>query len=97
MEARNKEKSVVVHTAGTMAEAMVIRALLESAGIRSPGSISSDPFPLRESPEGTHGEEIVVMESEADLAKEIIAEYLKAGASGVGDDSVDAANSESES
>ncbi len=64
-----------------MAEAMVIRSLLQSAGIRSPGSVSMDPFPLREAPEGTHGEEIVVMESEAKTAKEVIATYLRAGSS----------------
>jgi len=54
---------------------MVIRALLESAGIRSPGSVSTDPFPLRETPEGTHGVEVVVLESEAKAAEKIIAEY----------------------
>jgi hypothetical protein len=33
----------VVHTAGTLAEAMVIGSLLESEGIPSPGSVSTDP------------------------------------------------------
>jgi hypothetical protein len=80
-EADQNERSVVIHVAGTMAEAMVIRSLLQSAGIRSPGSVSMDPFPLREAPEGTHGEEIVVMESEAKTAKEVIATYLRAGSS----------------
>ncbi|HEY4741192.1 MAG TPA: hypothetical protein VIH76_11410 [Candidatus Acidoferrales bacterium] len=80
-EADQDERSVVVHVAGTMAEAMVIRSLLQSAGIRSPGSVSMDPFPLRESPEGTHGEEIVVLESQAETAKDVIATYLRAGSS----------------
>ena len=80
-EADQNERSVVIHVAGTMAEAMVIRSLLQSAGIRSPGSVSMDPFPLREAPEGTHGEEIVVMESEAKIAKDVIATYLRAGSS----------------
>jgi hypothetical protein len=71
------ERVVVAHTAGTAAEAMVIRGLLESAGIRSPGSVSTDPFPLREPPEGTHGVEIFVLESQADHARRIIEEYLK--------------------
>lgn len=71
------ERVVVAHTAGTAAEAMVIRGLLESAGIRSPGSVSTDPFPLREPPEGTHGVEIFVLESEAERARRIIEEYLK--------------------
>ena len=60
-----------------MAEAMVIRGLLQSAGIVSPGSVSTDPFPLREPPEGTHGTEIVVLESHADEARRLIAEYLR--------------------
>jgi len=71
-----KERVVVAHTAGTIAEAMVIRGLLETAKIKSPGSVTSDPFPLREPPEGTHGVEIYVLESQADEARKIIAEYL---------------------
>ncbi len=59
-----------------MAEAMVIRGLLQSEGIVSPGSVSSDPFPLREPPWGTHGTEIVVLESHAEEARRLIAEYL---------------------
>ncbi len=71
------ERIIVAHTAGTMAEAMVIRALLESAGIPSPGSASPDPFPLREPPGGTHGVEILVRESQAGEARRLIGEYLK--------------------
>ncbi|HYL68689.1 MAG TPA: hypothetical protein VEX69_05960 [Candidatus Limnocylindria bacterium] len=71
------ERVVVVHTAGTTAEAMVIRGLLESEGMRSPGSVSTDPFPLREPPEGTHGVEIYVLESQMEKARRIIAEHLK--------------------
>jgi hypothetical protein len=71
------EKAVVIHTAGSMAEAMVIRGLLLSAGILSPGSVSTDPFPLREPPEGTHGTEIVVLESHSGEARRIISEYLR--------------------
>jgi len=55
---------------------MVIRGLLESAGIASPASTSTDPFPLREPPKGTHGVEIQVLESQADEARRIIADYL---------------------
>jgi hypothetical protein len=55
---------------------MVIRALLESEGIASPGSVSTDPFPLRETPEGTHGVEVYALESRAEEAKTIIAEHL---------------------
>ena len=81
------EKAVVVHTAGSMAEAMVIRGLLQSAGIASPGSVSTDPFPLREPPEGTHGTEIVVLESHADEARRLIAEHLRDNKSSESDDS----------
>ena len=70
------ERVVVVHTAGTTAEAMVIRGLLKSEGIRSPGSVSTDPFPLREPPEGTHGVEIYVLESQAERARRIVEEHL---------------------
>jgi hypothetical protein len=71
------ERVVVVHTAGTTDEAMVIRSLLESEGIASPGSSSTDPFPLRETPEGTHGVEVYALESRAEQAKRIIAEHLR--------------------
>jgi hypothetical protein len=71
-----REGSVVVHHAGTSTEALIIRGLLESAGIRSPASVSSDPFPLREPPEGMQGTEIVVLESQAEEARRIIADYL---------------------
>jgi hypothetical protein len=56
---------------------MVIRGLLESEGISSPGSVSHDPFPLRETPEGTHGVEVYVLESRAEEAKKIIAQHLR--------------------
>ncbi len=71
-----REKVLVVHEAGTWTEAMVIRGLLESAGIESPASTSTDPFPLREPPKGTHGVEIQVLESQAEEARRIIREYL---------------------
>jgi hypothetical protein len=73
----SQERVVVAYTAGTAAEAMVVRGLLESAGISSPGSVSNDPFPLRESPEGTHGVEVYVLEPRAEEARKLIAEYQK--------------------
>ncbi len=75
-EAPTREPVVVVHQAGTWTEAMVIRGLLESAGIESPASTSTDPFPMREPPKGTHGVEILVLSSQADDARGIIADYL---------------------
>jgi len=62
------ERVVAVHTANTLAEAMVIRGLLESAGIDS-----TDPFPLNESAD-MHGLEIYVRESQADDARRVISE-----------------------
>jgi hypothetical protein len=77
MTENSAERVVVVHTAATTSEAMVIRGLLESAGISSPGSGSSDPFPVRDAPEGTHGVEVYVLEPRAKEARKVIAEYLK--------------------
>jgi hypothetical protein len=71
-----RERSVVVHQAATTTEAMIIRGLLESSGIASPGSTSSEPFPMREPPQGMHGVEIVVLESQAEEARRIIQDYL---------------------
>jgi hypothetical protein len=65
---------------------MVIRGLLESEGMRSPGSVSTDPFPLREPPEGTHGVEIYVLESQMEKARRIIAEHLKKEGAGSHED-----------
>lgn len=73
----SKEKTVVVHSAGSNTEAMVIRGLLESAGISSPGSSTTDPFPMAEPGDDYHGSDVVVLESQADKARKIIAEYLK--------------------
>jgi hypothetical protein len=84
------EPSVVAYKAGSAEEAMVIRGLLESAGITSPGSASADPFPIPENPESPHGVEIVVLESQADEAREIIEEYQKAGTAKLADANPDA-------
>jgi len=66
----------LVHQAGSSTEAVVIRGLLESAGLASPGSAGSDPFPMREPPEGFRDTDIVVLESKAEEARKIIADYL---------------------
>ncbi len=75
-EKRTGEPLVVIHEAGTLTEAMVIRGLLQSAAIESPPPTSTDPFPLREPPKGTHGVEILVLQSQADEARRIIAAHL---------------------
>lgn len=74
------EAVVVAHVAENATEAMVIRGLLQSAGIDSPGSVSSDPFPIPENPEGPHGTEIFVLESQVDEARRVIEEYTKSDA-----------------
>ncbi|MGH9740283.1 MAG: hypothetical protein ACRD4X_17105 [Candidatus Acidiferrales bacterium] len=82
----SRERAVLVHAADSIAGAMVIRGLLESAGIRSPGSASSNPFPVSESPGGGRGVEIYALESQAEEARNLIDEYLRASESGADDD-----------
>ena len=65
---------------------MVIRGLLESDGILSPDPVAADPFPMNEPPEGTHGTEVYVLESQAEEARSIIKAYRT-------DDTASAANS----
>ncbi len=77
-EEYSNERVVIAHVAENATEALVIRGLLESAGIQSPGSVSTDPFPIPENPEGPHNVEIFVLESQADEARKIIAEYQAA-------------------
>jgi hypothetical protein len=79
-EERSNERVVVAHVAESATEAMVIRSLLESAGIATPGSVSTDPFPIPEDPENPHNLEILVLESQADEARKVIAEYLAGNA-----------------
>jgi hypothetical protein len=71
------EQTVVVHRAGSWTEAVVIRGLLESAGIASPALTRTDPFPLGEPPADFPGVEILVRESEAEEGRRIIEEYLE--------------------
>jgi hypothetical protein len=88
--ANDPEPAVIAYMAGSPEEAMVIRGLLESAGITSPGSESSDPFPIPENPESPHGLAVIVLESQADEAREIIDEYQKAGTAKSSDANPDA-------
>jgi hypothetical protein len=69
------ERTEVVHVAGTWTEAVVIRGLLESAGIIVPNPVSTDPFPMREPPQGPHDTEIRVLQSQAEEARRLIEEY----------------------
>ena len=85
----SREKVVVAYTAGSAEEAMVIRGLLASNGIDSPGSDSTDPFPLNEPLDASHGVDILVLESQADEARRIIEEYLKDNAASSSSDSAE--------
>lgn len=76
-----REKVVFIHSAGSVTEAMVIRGLLESAGITSPGSETTDPLPMNEPREGIRAADVLVRESQAADARRIIAEFLKANES----------------
>ncbi|HEV2388449.1 MAG TPA: DUF2007 domain-containing protein [Candidatus Acidoferrales bacterium] len=76
------EETVVVHRAESWTEAVVIRGLLESAGIASPPLTRTDPFPMSEPRADFPGAEILVHESHAEEARAIIAEYLAGNASG---------------
>jgi hypothetical protein len=81
----SQEKVVVAYAAGNAEEAMVIRGLLASNGIDSPGSASTDPFPMSEPLDGSHGVDVLVLESQAEEARKLIAEYLKDNASSSSD------------
>jgi hypothetical protein len=72
----DEQRTVMVHQAGSSTEAVVIRGLLQSRGISSPGSAGQDPFPMREPPEGFRDTDILVLESQAEEARRVIAEYL---------------------
>ena len=87
----SREKVVVAFAAGNAEEAMVIRGLLESNGIESPGSGSMDPFPVSEPLDGGHGVDVLVLESQADEARRLIAEYVKDNAASSSSDSSDSA------
>lgn len=82
----SREKVVVAHVAGNTEEAMVIRGLLASAGIDSPGSSSTDPFPMSEPLDASHGVDVLVLESQADEARRLIAEYVKGNSASAASD-----------
>jgi hypothetical protein len=75
-ESERQEETVAVHRADSWAEAMVIRGLLESAGIDSPPLTRTDPYPLSNPPADFPGAEILVRESQVEEARRIIADYL---------------------
>ncbi|MFZ0211562.1 MAG: DUF2007 domain-containing protein [Candidatus Acidiferrales bacterium] len=92
----SQEKTVVIHSAGSDTEAMVIRGLLESAGISCVGTSNTDPFPVGEPLPGFGGSEVIVLESQAESARRIIADYLKSNEGIEIESGDDARNEESE-
>lgn len=75
-ERERQEETVVVHRADSWTEAVVIRGLLESAGIPSPPLTRTDPYPFSNPPAEFPGAEVLVRESDVDEARRIIDEYL---------------------
>ena len=72
----SRDPTVIVHRATTSTEAMVIRGLLESAGLKVPDFSGGAPFPMHSPPAGMTDGDIVVLASQADDARRIIADYL---------------------
>lgn len=76
-EDQSKDPVIVVHRAASVSEAVVLRGVLQSAGIKSPSDQYTDPFPLNEPPEGFTGTEILVLKSQEDDARRIIDDYYE--------------------
>jgi hypothetical protein len=74
-DSKSHDPTVIVHRATTSTEAMVIRGLLESAGIKVPDFSPGEPFPMHAPPAGMTDGDIVVLASQADDARRIIADY----------------------
>jgi hypothetical protein len=75
----SRDPVVIVHRATTSTEAMVIRGLLESAGLKVPDFSPGEPFPMHTPPAGMTDGDIMVLSSQADDARRIIADYLTSG------------------
>src|SRR5271155_1581082 len=71
----SRDSVVIVHRATTSTEAMVIRGLLESAGLKVPDFSPGEPFPMHTPPAGMTDGDIMVLSSQAEDARRIIAEY----------------------
>lgn len=72
----SSDSLVIVHRATTSTEAMVIRGLLESAGLKVSDFSPGQPFPMHTPPAGMTDGDIAVLSSQAEDAKRIIADYL---------------------
>jgi len=72
----NRDPVIIIHRATTSTEAMVIRGLLESAGLKVPDFSPGEPFPMHTPPAGMTDGDIIVLASQAEDARRIIADYL---------------------
>lgn len=72
----SRDALVIVHRATTSTEAMIIRSVLESAGLKVPDFTPGEPFPMHVPPAGMTDGDIAVLSSQAEDAKRIIADYL---------------------
>ncbi len=70
-----EEPFIIVYEAETPEEAIILRGLLQSAGIESPGTTFSDPFPLPTHSEITRGTEVLVRASQVEAARKILDSY----------------------
>jgi hypothetical protein len=67
---------IIVHHPATSTEAMVIRGLLESAGIEAHDFTAGKPMTMHSHPSGFEAHDIAVLAPDAEDAKRIIKEYL---------------------
>ena len=72
-----KEPMALAYTTSTATEAIVVRSLLESAGIYAPDPESAEPFPLNEPSELSHGTDVYVFASRVEEARKIIEDYVR--------------------
>jgi len=79
-ERSTKEPMALAYTTATATEAMVVRGLLESAGIYALNPDSAEPFPFNEPSELTNATDIYVPKSRVDEARKMIEDYIKANA-----------------
>lgn len=78
-EKQKPERKVLVYTAESESEALVVRGLLESSGMQLSGTDGPDPFPLVDSnmSRGTNrGVDVYVYEADANEARRIINAHL---------------------
>jgi hypothetical protein len=89
------EPIVVVYTAATWMEAVVVRGLLESSGIPSPALGDGNPSTMQDLFPTLSGIEIYALESQAERARKVIVEYLDDTRWSADDDDADENSDES--